>query len=106
MSKKSAHVCNKMDLKVIVDGVTVEHIQVHPNMVHLPRKGEEYHILQTETYDTARDDVCAWHKLMVTDVILTHGIVRRRVDGSVSTELLQEASIFCVVSEQSQVVIA
>lgn len=101
MSKKSAHVSNKMDVKVYVEGVVVEHILVHPNMVHLPKQGEAYSLLtaHTEVGDHGVREVSrSMRVLQVIAVQVTHGVVRHRVNGSVSTELLQEAEIFCTES--------
>lgn len=100
MSKKSAHVSNKMDLKVYVEGVVVEHILVHPNMVHLPRPGDMYTVTaaQTEVGETPHEVSRTVRQLAVLQVVMSHAVIRHRTDGSYSTELRQEANIFCTAA--------
>lgn len=105
MSKKSAHVSNKMDLKVAVDGVTVEHILVHPNMVHLPRPGDVYAVTIAQTdvgVHGIRETSRSVRQLAVLQVVMSHAVIRHRDDGSYATELHQEATIFCTSAPEQQ----
>lgn len=104
MSKRSAHVNNKVDLILILDGVEVEHITVHPNMFQVPRTGDLYRLTSVErnfsqtdadgkpvsSRNTTTIDV----NTTVYDIRYDNGIVRSYRNDSWSTELLQSITLF------------
>lgn len=106
MSKKAAHVNNKMDLIIYLDAVQVEHITVHPNMFQVPRVGDVYRLTTFErNLDEIKEDelpeVGAGRnrnvltiEATVFDVGFDNAIMRTRRDGRYSTELLQTVHLY------------
>lgn len=98
MSKKAAHVCNKMDLRIVVDRVQVEHITVHPNMFQVPRVGDTYKFTSMERKmtlepDDFKQELKEQHSGTVIAVTFSNAVVRTKNDGRYSTELLQEVTL-------------
>lgn len=98
MSKKAAHVNNKMDVRIIVGRLQVEHITVHPNMFQVPRIGDGFKFTaMTRKVEKDPDDftqeLSAQYGGVVTDVTFSNAVVRTKTDGRYSTELLQEVTI-------------
>lgn len=104
MSKRSAHVNNKMDVVVQIDGVQVEHITVHPNMFVVPRVGDVYSLVcatrsmdvVSETATDVREGFEQQHERhdgTVIEVHFGHGVIRTRKEGKYSTELMQQVTI-------------
>lgn len=104
MSKRSAHVNNKVDLIIILDGVEVEHITVHPNMFQVPRTGDLYKLTsvvrnfcQTEADGSSmkyRNRVTIDVNTTVYDIRYDNAIIRSYRGDSWSTELLQTITLF------------
>lgn len=97
MSKKSAHVNNKMDLRIVVGRTQVEHITVHPNMFQVPRVGDHYKFTaMTRSVEEAPEDFkqeLVQHSGKVIAVTFNNAVVRTKSDNRYSTELLQDVTI-------------
>lgn len=100
MSKKSAHVNNKMELRIVVGSTQVEHITVHPNMFQVPRVGDNYKFIAiTRTLEKATDEDAGFaqdtvqHTGKVIAVTFNNAVVRTKSGGRYATELLQEVTI-------------
>lgn len=98
MSKKAAHVNNKMDLRIVVDRVQVEHITVHPNMFQVPRVGDTYKFTSIDRVasldpDSFKQELKEQHSGTVIAVTFSNAVVRTKNDGRYSTELLQEVTV-------------
>jgi len=98
MSKKSAHVNNKMDVRINVGSRQVEHITVHPNMFQVPRVGDRYSfVAMTRKIEADPDDfkqeVDAQHVGNVIAVEFSNAVVRTKTGGRYATELLQGVTI-------------
>lgn len=104
MSKRSAHVNNKMDVIVQVGVNPVEHITVHPNMFVVPRVGDVYSLVCAmrsldEVPEGAQDPREGFeqqhkrHDGTVVEVRFGHGVMRTKQAGRYSTELMQQVTI-------------
>lgn len=97
MSKKSAHVNNKMDLRIVVGRTQIEHITVHPNMFQMPRVGDTYKfVAMTRSMEETPEDFkqeLVQQSGKVIAVTFSNAVVRTKSGGRYSTELLQDVTI-------------